>query len=238
MSGILEDILAWSQALLAKRQEQLASLQLPPPPPQDNRPQARGPSQGQHQKSSLKPHQGGQARTQTHVHKGSHPPHMHHQTIPEPSSRYPQLHSQQHQQQRSWGTQEPIRYPGAKPADHGRPIYSAPYTVPYYAAQYSTLQQCPQPQAWKGAASGHAYDNSQSGYGPHPQAGAAHTYEPPALQAPGQKQAEQIVQERVDPRRQPPALQNRPDALHFVSDRHTAGGPNQMLPHQTPYSHG
>ena len=231
--------LAWSQALLAKRQEQLASLQLPPPPPHDSRPQAGGQSQGQHQKIPFKPHQGGQARNQAQVHNGPQMPYMHHQPRPEPSSHYQQLPSQQHQQQRSWGTQEPIRYPGAKPADRGRPVYSAPYTVPYYAAQYSTPQQPPQqPQAWKGAASGHVYDNNQSVYGPDTQAGAMRTYKPSALQATGQQQVQQVVQERVDPRRYPPAYNNRPDALKFVSDRHTAGGPNQTLPHQTSQSHG
>ena len=163
-------------------------------------------------------------------------PHMHHQPISEPSPRYQQAPIRQYQQQQSWGTQEPIRYPGAKPADRGRPIYSAPYTVSYYDAQYSTSQQRPQqPQAWKGAASGHVYSNNQSGYGSHTQAGAAHNYKPPAFQAPGQQQ---IVQERADPRRQPPAFKNRPDALNFDSDRRTAGASNQMLPHQTPYSHG
>lgn len=231
--GILEDICAWSQALLAKRQEQLASLQLPPPPPQDCRPQAGGQSQGQYQRSSFKPHQGGRAGNQAQVHSGSQMPHMHHQPRPEPLSRYQQLPSQQHQHQYSWGTQEPIRYPGAKPADRGRPVYSAPYTVPYYAAQYSTPQQPPQ----QSAASGHVYDNSQSGFGSNIQAGAAHTYQPPALLAPGQQKVERVVQERVDPRRHLPAYKNRPDASKFVSDRHIAGGPNQMLSHQTPHSH-
>lgn len=163
-------------------------------------------------------------------------PHMHHQPRSEPVSRYQQLPSQQHQQQRSWGTQEPIRFPGAKPADHARPVYSAPYTVPYYAAQYNTPQQPPQqPQARNGAASGHFQNSKQPSYGPNPQAGAAHTFSRPAFQAPGQR-SEQVVQESVDPSQHPAAFRSRTEA--FVNDRHAVGGANQALPYQTPHSYG
>lgn len=227
------NISTWSQALLAKRQEQLASFQLPPPPPQDSRPQTGGQIPGQYQQST-RPHQGSQSGSQAQIQSGPNMPH--HQPKSEPMSRYQQPLSQQHQQQRSWGTQEPIRYPGAKPADRVWPVYSAPYTVPYYAAQYNTPQQPPQqPQARKGTASGHFQNNKQHSYGPNPQAGAAHAFSPPVFQAPGQ-QRQHIAQESVDAHQHPAAFISRTEA--FISDRHAAGGANQVLPYQTPDNYG
>ena len=242
-----------SQALLAKRQEQLAS-QLPPPPPPVSRPQTAAPSQGQYQNSPrpLEQTQNGPSSQQGHYYNGSQKRYTHHQSV---RPQHPQHHrsqipahyqqpamSQQHQQQRSWGTQEPVRYPGAKSAPvpalapgRGRPFYSAPYTTPYYAAQYNRPQSQQQQQgAWQDAASGHRFSGSQqSGYAAQPQAGAMHASRPPAKQGQGQQPSGHVVPERIDPRRQLAAYQHRASSADGpVNDSHTGSGAGQAPDYQ------
>ena len=249
--ALLYYALLMSQALLAKRQEQLAS-QLPPPPPQFSRPQTEASSQGRYQNSPSPPAQAqnGPSSQQGHYYNGPQKPYAHHQPTrpqqPQHSrsqipARYQQpALSQQHQQQRSWGTQEPVRYPGAKPASvpapgRGRPVYSAPYTTPYYAAQYNRPQQQPQQQdSWQGVASGHRFSGSQqSGYAAQPQGGAVHATRPTASQGQSQQQSGHAVPERVDPRRQLAAYQHRASSADGpVNDRHTGAGSGQPSSYQ------
>ena len=165
-------------------------------------------------------------------------PHMYHQPQDrraEPSARYQQSPSQQHQQQRSWGTQEPIRYPGAKPvSSRGQPVYSAPYTVPYYAAQYNAPQRpSQQHQAWQGDAAGRLHGSSQQPkYDMTSQAGAAHAFR---LQPQSQQQAAHVVPERTDPRQHQAAHRQKTSSADTSvggSDRHTVGVPIPVLSHQ------
>ncbi len=186
---------------MAKRQKLQASLPLPPPPPQHPNPVNGAPGQGHYQnRPSGGHHQRSyapqQPQQQQHVSHG-------------PSSSW---HQQPQPQQHGWVSQAPVHFPGHKAAGGwGRPVYSAPYTEPYYAAQYGTSQhQRPPPQqqqqhSWQaGPASGqHSRPAQYSG------SQAAVQSARPAGYQNHQESGHAGIPERVDPRQHLAAYKDR-----------------------------
>ena len=210
------------QVVVSRRQEQQASLPLPPPPPQQPAPPTEGSSQGPYQNGVNGHHQQQYASQQSN--RSNH--HQQHQPMSQPPSQYQQPPSQQ---QRSWGSQAPVRHPGHKAAGgRGRPVYSAPYTEPYYAAQYGGQQRPPtQQQSWQAGPSGQHSRPLQ--YPGHAQA-AAQSARPALRSTQSHQQGEHAMPDRTDPRRHLTAYQNRTGSAD-ASGGH-ALGQNDWMPKQ------